>query len=141
MGGRLHVRFMLRHPFPQSFQGRGFPGIFLHVQRVGAHERAGIVLESLGRRTHLTKEIAGQATRTQLPHCLGADALVMGVYVSEQTRDLGPLGRLVYLDYVGATDAAIAHGMPGIFLVATLGLLGVAVLGRRRQLRLRRRGR
>jgi len=48
---------------------------------------------------------------------------------------LGPLGHLRYLDYAGATDAAVAQGMPGIFLVATLGLLGVAVLGRRRQVR------
>jgi hypothetical protein len=52
---------------------------------------------------------------------------------------LGPLGHLVYFDYAGVTDAAIAQGMPGMFLVATLGLLGMAVLGRRRQLRQRRR--
>jgi hypothetical protein len=52
---------------------------------------------------------------------------------------LGPLGHLVYLDYVGVTDAAIAQGIPCIFLGATLGLLGLATLGRCRQLRQRRR--
>jgi hypothetical protein len=41
------------------------------------------------------------------------------------------------LDYLGATDAAIARGMAWVRLLLTILLLGVALLGRRRHLRAR----
>ncbi len=37
------------------------------------------------------------------------------------------------LDFMGAADASVARGMPGVYLILALLLMGVALLGRRRQ--------
>ncbi len=47
---------------------------------------------------------------------------------------LGPLNGLAALDITGATDAAIAQGVPWLFIAASLLLLGLALLVRRHQL-------
>lgn len=46
----------------------------------------------------------------------------------------GPMNRFPALDYLGATDEAVATGMPLWYLAVTLALLAAALVGRRRQL-------
>lgn len=46
---------------------------------------------------------------------------------------VGILNRIPVLDFMGSTQAAVAMGAPLWFLGLTAGLLGLAVLGRRRQ--------
>jgi len=48
---------------------------------------------------------------------------------------VGPMNRIAALDYLGATDESIASGVPWYYLNLTVILLGLAVVGRRRQLR------
>ena len=46
----------------------------------------------------------------------------------------GPMNKILpQLDFMGASSKATAAGMPLVYLLATLALLGVAVVGRRRQ--------
>jgi hypothetical protein len=47
---------------------------------------------------------------------------------------VGPMNGNLALDYLGATDAALASGMPLVYVLLTLLLLGSALLGSRRQL-------
>lgn len=49
---------------------------------------------------------------------------------------LGPANELVPLDFIGVTQAAIEMGLPIVYFVITLVLLGLAVAGRYRQLEL-----
>jgi hypothetical protein len=46
---------------------------------------------------------------------------------------IGPVSGLAELDYMGISPEAIALGMPRFYLLITLGLLGLAFLGRKRQ--------
>jgi hypothetical protein len=46
---------------------------------------------------------------------------------------VGPMSRFTYLDFMGATDDAIAAGMPMIYLAMTAPLLALAVVGRHRK--------
>ena len=46
----------------------------------------------------------------------------------------GPMNQVPALDYLGATDEAVATGMPLIYLALTLLLLGLAFAGRQRQI-------
>jgi hypothetical protein len=47
----------------------------------------------------------------------------------------GPMNQIVpQLDFMGVSDTARATGMPLVYLIATLALLGSAIVGRRRQL-------
>jgi len=46
----------------------------------------------------------------------------------------GPMNQLPALDYLGATDEAVATGMPLIYLALALLLLGLAFAGRQRQI-------
>jgi hypothetical protein len=48
---------------------------------------------------------------------------------------VGPMNGNLALDYLGATDAAVAGSMPLAYLLLTALLLGFALLGSRRQLR------
>lgn len=48
---------------------------------------------------------------------------------------IGLASGLAALDFMGATQKAIARGMPSIYLGATAALLGLAALGRTRQIR------
>jgi ABC-type multidrug transport system permease subunit len=47
---------------------------------------------------------------------------------------IGPINKIPALDYAGAASQSIASGMPAVFLLVSLILLGVAVIGRKRQL-------
>jgi hypothetical protein len=47
---------------------------------------------------------------------------------------VGPVNRLTALDYMGATDESVAAGVPFYYLALTALLLGLAVLGRMRQI-------
>lgn len=47
---------------------------------------------------------------------------------------LGPINQLAAFDFMGATRAAVAAGVPVIYLIITLILLALAFIGRRRQL-------
>jgi hypothetical protein len=47
---------------------------------------------------------------------------------------VGPLNGLTALDYVGVTDEAVAAGVPLIYLALTVALMGLAAVGRRRQI-------
>jgi ABC-type transport system involved in multi-copper enzyme maturation permease subunit len=48
----------------------------------------------------------------------------------------GPMNQfLPQLDFMGASDRAASFGTPLIFLIATLALMGIALIGRQRQLR------
>jgi hypothetical protein len=49
---------------------------------------------------------------------------------------VGPVNQLVALDFMGATDKAVAAGVPLRFLALTVLLLGLAAAGRGRQIRL-----
>lgn len=49
---------------------------------------------------------------------------------------IGPLNRVPALDFMGATNEAIAAGMPVIYFSCTIALLVLAFAGRARQLRL-----
>ncbi len=49
---------------------------------------------------------------------------------------IGPLNRVPALDFMGATNEAIAAGVPLIYFFCTIVLLVLAVIGRARQLRL-----
>jgi hypothetical protein len=46
---------------------------------------------------------------------------------------VGPISRFTYLDFMGATDDAIAAGVPLIYLAITTFLLALAVAGRHRK--------
>ena len=47
----------------------------------------------------------------------------------------GPMNQIVpQLDFMGVSDTARAAGMPLVYLVVTLALMGIAIVGRRRQL-------
>jgi hypothetical protein len=47
----------------------------------------------------------------------------------------GPLQQIVpQFDFMGVSDSARAAGMPLVYLVVTVALLGIAIVGRRRQL-------
>jgi len=46
----------------------------------------------------------------------------------------GPMNQVPVLDYLGATDEAVAAGMPLLYLALTLLLLGLAFAGRQRQI-------
>jgi hypothetical protein len=46
----------------------------------------------------------------------------------------GPINKVPALDYMGATDEAVATGMPLTYLALTLLLLGLAFAGRQRQI-------
>lgn len=48
---------------------------------------------------------------------------------------IDPINRIPALDYTGATSQSIASGMPVTFLVVSVILIGVAAIGRKRQLR------
>jgi len=48
---------------------------------------------------------------------------------------LGPMNRLSALDYLGASDESLAAGVPLYYLGLTVALLGAAILGRQRRLR------
>ena len=48
---------------------------------------------------------------------------------------VGPVNQLTALDFVGATDKSIAAGVPCYYLALTAILMGLAVLGRMRQIR------
>ncbi len=48
---------------------------------------------------------------------------------------IGPLSGLAKLDFMGAQDAALAAGMPFVYLAGTAVLLTLAYLGRARQIR------
>jgi hypothetical protein len=48
---------------------------------------------------------------------------------------VGPVNQLTALDFLGATDEAVSAGVPLAYLALTLVLMGLAVVGRRRQLR------
>ncbi len=46
----------------------------------------------------------------------------------------GPMNKILpQLDFMGTSSKATAAGMPLVYLLTTLALLGVAVVGRRRQ--------
>jgi hypothetical protein len=47
----------------------------------------------------------------------------------------GPMNRIPAIDFVGTTQPAAGPGAPIIFLALAAGLMGLAILGRRRQLR------
>ncbi|MCI0330323.1 MAG: hypothetical protein L0196_05140 [candidate division Zixibacteria bacterium] len=47
---------------------------------------------------------------------------------------MGPINGIPALDYTGATPQSIAAGMPTVFLLISIILLGLAVLGRKRHL-------
>ncbi len=47
---------------------------------------------------------------------------------------IGPINKIPALDYVGTAPQSIASGMPAVFLLVSAILLGLAVLGRKRQL-------
>lgn len=47
---------------------------------------------------------------------------------------IGPINKIPALDYAGAASESIASGMPAVFLLVSFILLGVAVIGRKRQL-------
>ena len=47
---------------------------------------------------------------------------------------IGPINKIPALDYTGAVPQSIASGMPVIFLLVSIALLGLAVVGRKRQL-------
>jgi hypothetical protein len=47
----------------------------------------------------------------------------------------GPMNRIPAIDFVGTTQPAAGPGVPATFLALAAGLMGLAVLGRRRQLR------
>jgi hypothetical protein len=48
---------------------------------------------------------------------------------------IGPVNQLAALDFMGATDKSVAAGMPFHYLALTAILMGLAVVGRMRQLR------
>jgi hypothetical protein len=48
---------------------------------------------------------------------------------------VGPMDGTLHLDYLGATDAALADSMPLVYALLTLLLLGLALLGSRWRLR------
>jgi len=48
---------------------------------------------------------------------------------------IGPVNQMAALDFMGATDKSIAAGVPFYYLALTVILLGLAVVGRMRQLR------
>jgi hypothetical protein len=48
---------------------------------------------------------------------------------------VGPMNGTLPLDYLGATDAAVANSTPLVYLLLTVLSLGLALLGSRRQLR------
>jgi hypothetical protein len=48
---------------------------------------------------------------------------------------VGAVNQLTALDYLGATDEAVAAGVPLTYLALAVGLMGLAVVGRKRQLR------
>ncbi|MCI0405917.1 MAG: ABC transporter permease [candidate division Zixibacteria bacterium] len=47
---------------------------------------------------------------------------------------IGPINKIPALDYIGATRESITSGMPAVFLLVSAILLGLAVIGRKRQL-------
>jgi len=48
---------------------------------------------------------------------------------------IGPVNQLAALDFMGTTDKSVAAGVPFYYLALTVILLGLAVVGRMRQLR------
>jgi hypothetical protein len=48
---------------------------------------------------------------------------------------IGPVNQLAALDFMGATDKSVAAGVPSYYLALTAILMGLAVVGRMRQLR------
>ena len=48
---------------------------------------------------------------------------------------VGPVNQLAALDFMGASDKSVAAGVPFYYLALTVLLLGLAVVGRKRQLR------
>lgn len=49
---------------------------------------------------------------------------------------VGPVNQVHYLDFMGTSSEAVAVGVPLYYLILTLTLLGLAVVGRRRQLQI-----
>lgn len=49
---------------------------------------------------------------------------------------IGPVNQMPALDFMGASTDCIAAGMPLIYLICTMVLFGLAVLGRRRQIQI-----
>ncbi len=47
---------------------------------------------------------------------------------------LGPMNQVPALDYLGATDQAVAGGLPLVYLAVTAALIALAFAGRRRRL-------
>jgi hypothetical protein len=70
-------------------------------------------------------------------------ALALGVWVGNSRAFetvypllwyIGPGNRVPAFDYAGVTDEAVAAGVPFLYLIASILLLGIAVVGRRRQI-------
>jgi hypothetical protein len=49
---------------------------------------------------------------------------------------IGPMNHVLTLDYIGTLDESIAAGTPTIYAISTIILLGLAIVGRRRQLKI-----
>ncbi len=65
----------------------------------------------------------------------GGSKLFEVVYLALWYAGPGPLGVLTPLDFMGASNAALAAGMPLVYLAITPALLAIAVAGRWRRLR------
>lgn len=91
----------------------------------------------------LTSNWAGAATWLVGALFIPSLALALGVWsgssklfevVYTMLWYIGPINRVPALDFIGATNESMAIGAPINFFIATITLLGVAVVGRKRQL-------
>ncbi|RLC97802.1 MAG: hypothetical protein DRI77_06500 [Chloroflexi bacterium] len=128
------VIFSAPHPLRRQFPATWLAGVIVTVL---AGSGVGVSLLLAGEWSHL---LAWGVAALFVPTL----ALTLGIWSGSSKFFealyvvwwyIGPVSGLAAFDFMGATQEAIARGMPSIYLGAAAALLGLAALGRARQIR------
>jgi hypothetical protein len=125
--------FSAPHPLRRQFPATWLAGVIVTVL---AGSGVGLRLLLAGEWSHL---LAWGVAALFIPTL----ALTLGIWSGSKFFEalyvawwyIGPVSGLAAFDFMGVTQEAVARGIPSIYLVATVALLGLAAVGRARQIR------